>query len=126
MYLTVSVYKSTLRLIGVVFICLGVLLGYSAFEALFDPSVKINLNGAEQNEPEAKMFSLILPLILILAGAVLCTSKGENLTSLHKARETFWSIFMVNSAYKKSLSKGCKTAGFYSFSANSSKLCNAF
>ena len=93
MYLTVSVYKSTLRLIGVVFICLGVFLGYSAFEALFDPSVRINLNGAEQNAPEAKMFSLILPLILILAGAVLCTSKGENLTSLHKARETFWSIF---------------------------------
>ncbi len=93
MYLPVSFYRNTLRLIGVLFICVGVLLGYSAFEALFDPSVTINLNGVERNDAEAKMFSLILPLILIFAGAVLCISKGENLTSLHKARETFWSIF---------------------------------
>ncbi|WP_462158269.1 hypothetical protein [Pseudoalteromonas sp. GB56] len=93
MYLPVSVYKNTLCLIGVLFICVGVLLGYSAFEALFDPGVTINLNGVERNDAEAKMFSLILPLILIFAGAALCISKGENLTSLHKARETFWSIF---------------------------------
>ncbi|MGA4606303.1 MULTISPECIES: hypothetical protein [Pseudoalteromonas] len=93
MFLPVSVYKKTLRLIGILLICAGVILGYLAFDALFDPSVAINLNGVERNDAEAKMFSFILPLVLIFVGSALCISKGENLTNLHKIRETFWSVF---------------------------------
>ncbi|CAM4187701.1 hypothetical protein [Pseudoalteromonas byunsanensis] len=93
MYLPVDVYKNILRFIGVLFICVGGIFVFSAFETLFDPSVVINLNGVERNDAEAKMFSLMLPLVFIFVGLALCISKGETLTNIHKDRETFWSIF---------------------------------
>lgn len=93
MFLPVEVYKKTLRLFGVVFTCAGLIFGYFAVEAMFDPSVTINLDGAERNDAEAKMINLILPIVFILVGLALCLSKGETLTNIHKARESFWSIF---------------------------------
>jgi hypothetical protein len=95
MFLPVDIYKKTLRILGFIFICVGLLFGYTALQAILDPNVTINLNGIVRKGIEAKMANLILPIIFVLIGLLLCLAKGETLANVHKIRESFWSIFHV-------------------------------
>jgi len=93
MYLSSSNYKSALRVVGFAFICGGLFMGYSAFEAMLDPNISVVLNGVSRNDAEAKLTGLIVPCIITVVGFWLCISKSQSLTNFHKARESFWSIF---------------------------------
>ncbi|WNC67829.1 hypothetical protein RI845_15035 [Thalassotalea nanhaiensis] len=93
MYLSPSNYKNVLRVVGLIFICIGLVMGYSAIEAMLNPNVSVVLNGVSRNDTEAKLFGLFIPCIITVVGFWLCLSKGQSLTNLHKVRESFWSIF---------------------------------
>jgi hypothetical protein len=93
MYLSSSNYKNVLRIIGFIFICVGLIMGYSAIQTMLDPNASVILNGVSRNDAEAKLTSLFVPCIITVVGFWLYLSKGKSLTNLHKAREAFWSNF---------------------------------
>lgn len=93
MYLSSSNYKNVLRVIGFVFICGGLIMGYSALETMLDPNATVMLNGVSRSDLEAKLSLLVAPCIITAVGIWLCFSNEKSLTNLHKVRESFWSIF---------------------------------
>jgi hypothetical protein len=93
MHLSQNNHKNILRIIGFIFICVGLIMSYSAIQTVLDANVSIILNGVSRNDAEAKLTDLFIPCIITVFGFCLCLSKGKSLDNLHKARESFWSIF---------------------------------
>jgi len=79
------------KIIGFVFVCIGVLIGYPALEVVLDPNATVIVNGIERQDMEAKIFALLIPILLIIVGIVLSLSNGSSISSFNKLRDEIYS-----------------------------------
>jgi uncharacterized membrane protein len=79
------------QIIGFVFVCIGILIGYPAIEVIFEPNATVVVNDEIRQDMEAKVFALLVPILLIVVGVVLSSSKGNTLSSFNKLRDEIYS-----------------------------------
>jgi hypothetical protein len=79
------------KLIGYVFVCFGLILGYSAVEVILDPNATVLVNDVVRKDMEAKIFALLIPALLITIGSVMSLSKGNTLSGFNKLRDEMYS-----------------------------------
>ncbi|MEP2653763.1 MAG: hypothetical protein ABJH06_17430 [Paraglaciecola sp.] len=79
------------KVIGFVFICIGILIGYPALEVVLDSNATVVVNGIERQDMEAKIFALFIPILLIILGGVFSLSNGSFNSSFNKLRDEIYS-----------------------------------
>ena len=79
------------KIIGFVLVCIGILIGYPALEVVLDPNATVVVNGVAIQDMEAKIFALLIPILLIVVGVVLSLSKGNAISSFNKLRDEIYS-----------------------------------
>ncbi|MEP7706850.1 hypothetical protein [Paraglaciecola sp. 25GB23A] len=93
MQLPFSTFLFLTRLVGLCFIGVGLVFGYTAVELLLDPEATVIVNGIERNDREAKGTFLFIPIILTGVGFTLCKIKPKSWHKYRQARSSFWSFF---------------------------------
>jgi heme/copper-type cytochrome/quinol oxidase subunit 2 len=75
------------KVLGFIFVCIGILMGYSAVEVILDPNATILVNDMIRKDMEAKIIGLLIPVIFIVVGLVLSFSTGNTLKGFNKLRD---------------------------------------
>ena len=79
------------KILGFLFICVGILIGYSAVEVILDSNATILVNDVIRKDMEAKLIGLFLPIIIIAVGLFLSFSTGDTLKSFNRLRDDIYS-----------------------------------
>jgi hypothetical protein len=75
------------KVLGFLFVCIGIVLGYSAVEVILDPNATILVNDVIRKDMEAKVIGLLVPVICIIVGLFLSLSTGNTLKGFNKLRD---------------------------------------